>query len=182
MDFDQYVAARYGRLIEHAVLLGCAEGEAGTLVDQVLLAQRKRIQRAEDPDPLVQEALEQLIHGAPPRRSRTGPVVGIALAGVAVAAAVAAGWRTVSDGDDLLIRPLADGGPGFVEVLADRLPALADVVGTNLVSFGVQTAAGTARPLLIVAAAIDNLVKGAAGQAVQNLNAMYGRDEREGLQ
>ena len=42
MDFDQYVAARYGRLIEHAVLLGCAEGEAGTCVDQVLLEQRKR--------------------------------------------------------------------------------------------------------------------------------------------
>ena len=37
MDFDQYVAARYGRLVEHAVLLGCAEGEAGTYVDQVLL-------------------------------------------------------------------------------------------------------------------------------------------------
>ncbi|WP_089021978.1 glycerate kinase family protein [Micromonospora coriariae] len=38
-----------------------------------------------------------------------------------VAAAVAAGWRTVAEGDDLLIRPLADGGPGFVEVLAEAL-------------------------------------------------------------
>ncbi|MEU5782078.1 glycerate kinase family protein [Micromonospora lupini] len=38
-----------------------------------------------------------------------------------VAAAVADGWRSVADGDDLLIRPLADGGPGFVEVLADAL-------------------------------------------------------------
>ncbi|GLZ60030.1 hypothetical protein Misp05_36060 [Micromonospora sp. NBRC 107095] len=38
-----------------------------------------------------------------------------------VAAAVAEGWRTVTDGDDLLIRPLADGGPGFVEVLAEAL-------------------------------------------------------------
>ncbi|MFD6679292.1 glycerate kinase family protein [Micromonospora parva] len=38
-----------------------------------------------------------------------------------VAAAVADGWRTVTDGDDLLIRPLADGGPGFVEVLAEAL-------------------------------------------------------------
>lgn len=93
MDFDQYVAARYGRLIEHAVLLGCAEGEAGTHVDQVLLAQRKRIQRAEDPDPLVQAALEQSIHGAPPRPSRAGPLVGIALVGVAVAVAVALTYR-----------------------------------------------------------------------------------------
>ncbi|MEU7847452.1 glycerate kinase family protein [Micromonospora parva] len=38
-----------------------------------------------------------------------------------VAAAVADGWRTVTDGDELLIRPLADGGPGFVEVLAEAL-------------------------------------------------------------
>jgi N-acetyl-gamma-glutamyl-phosphate reductase len=33
-----------------------------------------------------------------------------------------------------------------------------------------------------VVAAIDNLVKGAAGQAVQNLNLMFGFDEAEGLQ
>ncbi|MDG4782907.1 glycerate kinase [Micromonospora sp. WMMD961] len=38
-----------------------------------------------------------------------------------VAAAVADGWRSVAQGDDLLIRPLADGGPGFVEVLAEAL-------------------------------------------------------------
>src|SRR6185312_9330063 len=38
-----------------------------------------------------------------------------------VAAAVADGWRSVADGDELLIRPLADGGPGFVEVLAEAL-------------------------------------------------------------
>ena len=60
MDFDQYVAARYGRLVEHAVLLGCAEGEAGAYVDQVLLEQRKRIRRADDPDPLVREAVDKI--------------------------------------------------------------------------------------------------------------------------
>lgn len=38
-----------------------------------------------------------------------------------VAAAVAAGWREVASGDELLIRPLADGGPGFVAVLAGAL-------------------------------------------------------------
>ncbi len=38
-----------------------------------------------------------------------------------VAAAVAEGWRDVAPGDELLVRPLADGGPGFVEVLADAL-------------------------------------------------------------
>ncbi|MBX7265975.1 glycerate kinase [Micromonospora sp. Llam7] len=39
-----------------------------------------------------------------------------------VAAAVADGWREVAPGDDLLVRPLADGGPGFLDVLAEALP------------------------------------------------------------
>ena len=51
MDFDQYVVARRGRLVERAVLLGCPEDHAGTYVDQVLLEQRRRIRRAEDPTP-----------------------------------------------------------------------------------------------------------------------------------
>jgi N-acetyl-gamma-glutamyl-phosphate reductase len=34
---------------------------------------------------------------------------------------------------------------------------------------------------LIVFVALDNLVKGAAGQAVQNMNLMFGIEEREGL-
>ncbi|MFC0100118.1 glycerate kinase [Micromonospora marina] len=38
-----------------------------------------------------------------------------------VAAAVADGWHDVAPGDDLLVRPLADGGPGFVDVLAGAL-------------------------------------------------------------
>jgi glycerate kinase len=38
-----------------------------------------------------------------------------------VSDAVAAGWRTVAPGDDLLVRPLSDGGPGFLDVLADAL-------------------------------------------------------------
>ena len=93
MDFDQYVAARYGRLIEHAVLLGCAEGEAGACVDQVLLEQRKRISRAEDPDPLVREALERAIAGNPERRSPTGALVALGLVAVAVAVGVALAYR-----------------------------------------------------------------------------------------
>ena len=39
----------------------------------------------------------------------------------------------------------------------------------------------TLLPESIALAAIDNLWKGAASQAVQNLNAMYGRNESEGL-
>lgn len=70
----------------------------------------------------------------------------------------------------------------FVEVLeGGRMPALADVAHTNLVSVGVTAVAGVREPRLTVFAAIDNLGKGAAGQAVQNLNLMFGLDEGAGL-
>ena len=97
MDFDQYVVARRGRLIEHAVLLGCPEDQAGTYVDQVLLEQRKRIRRAEDPDPLVHEALERAINGTPERSRRTGPLVAVALVLVAVAVGVVVTYRPTPD-------------------------------------------------------------------------------------
>lgn len=44
------------------------------------------------------------------------------LSAVEVAHALAEGWRDRVPGDDLVARPLADGGPGFVEVLAEVLP------------------------------------------------------------
>ncbi len=93
MNFDLYVAARYGRLIEHAVLLGCAEGEAGAHVDRVLLEQRKRIRRNEDPDTLVREALERSISGTPERSRRAGPLVTVGLVAVAVAVGAALTYR-----------------------------------------------------------------------------------------
>lgn len=69
----------------------------------------------------------------------------------------------------------------FVEVLADRMPTLSDVVGTNRVAMGVTTVAGVSAPMLLLVAAIDNLLKGAAGQAVQNMNLMSGWEEGLGL-
>jgi len=38
------------------------------------------------------------------------------------------------------------------------------------------------RRRVVIVSCLDNLIKGAAGQAVQNMNVMYGFDEREGLQ
>jgi hypothetical protein len=93
VDFDQYVAARYGRLIEHAVLLGCAEGEAGTCVDQVLLEQRKAIRRADDPDRLVHDALERRITGGRDRRGRAGRFVALGVVGLVVAVGAAVAYR-----------------------------------------------------------------------------------------
>jgi N-acetyl-gamma-glutamyl-phosphate reductase len=72
-------------------------------------------------------------------------------------------------------------GEPFVRVLADRMPSLADAVGTNRVAIGVSSVAGVSAPMLVVVAAIDNLLKGAAGQAVQNLNLMLGLPEAAGL-
>jgi N-acetyl-gamma-glutamyl-phosphate reductase len=68
----------------------------------------------------------------------------------------------------------------FVEI-HDGLPSLKDVVGRNVVSIGFSEVENAGAPLLIVVAALDNLVKGAAGQAVQNANLMFGFDETEGL-
>lgn len=68
----------------------------------------------------------------------------------------------------------------FVE-LTTGLPALADVQHRNVVRLGAVLPTGMRRPTLLVFSAIDNLVKGAAGQAVQNANLMLGLDETAGL-
>jgi N-acetyl-gamma-glutamyl-phosphate reductase len=64
----------------------------------------------------------------------------------------------------------------FVE-LVDEPPGVRDVRDTNLCRISVTSR----EDRLLVFAAIDNLWKGAAGQAVQNLNLMLGLDETEGL-
>lgn len=69
----------------------------------------------------------------------------------------------------------------FVRFLPDRLPTLRDVVYRNIVALGVVSVANVRRPIVTVVAAIDNLTKGAAGQAVQNMNVMFGLPETQGL-
>jgi len=69
----------------------------------------------------------------------------------------------------------------FVRLLPHPvLPATARVRGSNFCDLAVSEDRHTSR--LIILAAIDNLVKGAAGQAVQNLNIMAGFEETTGLQ
>ena len=84
MNVDEYVAARYGRLLERAVELGAEEGLAAEYVDQVLLEQRKAIKRAEDPDPLVHEALERAVLKKPKPGISPWPFVGVGLVTIAV--------------------------------------------------------------------------------------------------
>src|SRR6266498_3448427 len=68
-----------------------------------------------------------------------------------------------------------------VAVMHGTLPSLKDVVYRNRVALGVAAVANVRRPRLTVIAAIDNLVKGAAGQAIQNMNVMLGLPETAGL-
>lgn len=69
-------------------------------------------------------------------------------------------------------------GEPFVEVV-DWVPSLGEVVGTNFCRLTVRE--DRAAKVVKVFAVIDNLVKGASGQAVQNMNCMFGLDETTGL-
>jgi N-acetyl-gamma-glutamyl-phosphate reductase len=68
----------------------------------------------------------------------------------------------------------------FLE-LANDPPALRDVVRRNVCRIAVRRVGGVRRPTLLVFSAIDNLVKGAAGQAIQNANVSLGLAETMGL-
>ena len=68
----------------------------------------------------------------------------------------------------------------FVHLLPEGTwPTTAAVSGSN--SVHLQVAADTHAGRAVVVSAIDNLVKGAAGQAVQNANLVLGLDETAGL-
>jgi N-acetyl-gamma-glutamyl-phosphate reductase len=82
--------------------------------------------------------------------------------------------------DPLAIYHAAYGSEPFVEVIEEQ-PALRDVVHRNVVRLTATSIQGTRTPTLLVTSAIDNLVKGAAGQALQNANLMFGLDETLGL-
>ena len=71
-------------------------------------------------------------------------------------------------------------GEPFIE-LADETPALRDVAHRNVARLYAVPAKDVKRPTLLLFAAIDNLLKGAAGQALQNANLMLGLDEPMGL-
>jgi len=68
----------------------------------------------------------------------------------------------------------------FIE-LASSPPELRHVTGRNTVRIYAQPLAQLRQPTLLILSAIDNLVKGAAGQALQNANLMLGLDETAGL-
>jgi N-acetyl-gamma-glutamyl-phosphate reductase len=73
------------------------------------------------------------------------------------------------------LRGFYEGSP-FVHVV-EHLPATKDVSFTNNCHISVRVA----RDRVVTVSCIDNLIKGAAGQAVQNFNLLYGHPETTGL-
>ena len=65
--------------------------------------------------------------------------------------------------------------------ITKETPSLHDVQHRNVVRISVVPLANTRQPMVLITSAIDNLVKGAAGQAVQNANLMLGLQETAGL-
>jgi len=88
--------------------------------------------------------------------------------------------RLTGDGDPRAIIEAAYASESFVTVLPEgRWPATGSVSGTN--SAQLQVAVDERIGRVIVESVIDNLGKGAAGQAIQNANLMCGLEESAGL-
>jgi len=67
----------------------------------------------------------------------------------------------------------------FIRLTGEALPEIKHVAYTNFCDIGWRLDAASRR--LVIVSCIDNLVKGAAGQALQNFNVAFGFDERTGL-
>jgi N-acetyl-gamma-glutamyl-phosphate reductase len=67
----------------------------------------------------------------------------------------------------------------FVRLTGDALPEIKHVAWTNFCDIGWRFDPASRRIVLV--SCLDNLVKGAAGQAIQNFNVVCGFDERTGL-
>ncbi len=67
----------------------------------------------------------------------------------------------------------------FVRILDNQLPQTKFVKGSNFIDINFKLDPRTNR--IIVLSALDNLIKGAAGQAVQNMNVVFNLDEKEGI-
>ena len=91
--------------------------------------------------------------------------------------------QSINSADEDSIRQIYEsyyGDKPFVRILDNGLyPAISHVKNTNCCDIGIHFNINTGQ--IIIASAIDNLIKGAAGQAVQNMNLMFGFSEETGL-
>lgn len=75
-------------------------------------------------------------------------------------------------------------GSPFIRLVKDkgtlyRYPEVKPVIGTNFADIGWEI--DETKPRMVVMSAIDNLMRGSAGPALQNFNLMFGLDEKTGL-
>ena len=88
--------------------------------------------------------------------------------------------RHVSTAEVLYVYKKAYAKEPFVRIMQEgMLPNISQVKGSNFCDIGIKVDERTKR--VVVVSVIDNLVKGASGQAVQNMNIMYGLSEKRGL-
>ncbi|MDY6966693.1 MAG: N-acetyl-gamma-glutamyl-phosphate reductase [Halobacteriota archaeon] len=80
------------------------------------------------------------------------------------------------DDIDTMYQEFYEGKP-FIRLTG--IPSLGSVRGSNFCDIGFEIEEGTNR--IVVISAIDNLIKGASGQAIQSMNLMLGLDEKTGL-
>ena len=129
------------------------------------------------------EILETLTTaGAPNVELRFVPVSAPLSRGILVTSFVELPAETEAGEIAELFADAYDGEP-FVRFVRDRLPEVAAVAGGNFaeVGFTLGPPAGATRTLAVVSA-LDNLIKGGAGQAIQNMNLMLGLPETASLE
>ena len=64
--------------------------------------------------------------------------------------------------------------------ITDELPEIKNIKNSNICEIGLRYDAESGN--IVVVSVIDNLIKGAGGQAVQSMNVMFGLEESEGLE
>jgi N-acetyl-gamma-glutamyl-phosphate reductase len=87
--------------------------------------------------------------------------------------------KNVTQADVLAAFQKHYGSEPFIRFSDTAIPEIKNVNYTNFVDIGFQVYPDNNQ--LIILSAIDNLIKGAAGQAVQNMNLLFGFNETEGL-
>lgn len=129
--------------------------------------------------PEIEEALAQA--GAPGLQLRFVPVSAPLTRGILATGFLELPEAWTQERLDALFREAFAGEP-FVRVPRRRLPEVAAVAGSNFAEVGVVAGpASGGRRTVTTFGALDNLVKGGAGQAIENMNLMLGLDERASL-
>ncbi len=130
--------------------------------------------------------IEQELNAVDPNRDKTAasPITFIPHLAPMTRGILATTVATMTDGQDVadLRTALTQAyqESAFVHILPDgHFPATKDVRGSNSCHIGLAQDRTPKRVILL--SAIDNLVKGAAGQAIQNMNLMFGFPETTGL-